>query len=382
MPEKQLKQLDGDKLRAPDPDEVEVSLFGPGYGESVLVHLHDNNWLIVDSCLDPPSLEPAPLIYLRRIHVEPKISVKKIVATHWHDDHMRGLADVLAECEEAEFICSGALRPEDFVRLAHIYKSGAMATTSSGIDEFTKVFEILQKRAASLGRRYIPPTFASADRSLWDSSDPICRVYALSPSDASIIAAGISFSKLIPTALQAKRSLIASGPNHASVVIHIDVRNIGILLGSDLQESGDPNLGWSVILDSRTRPRERAMFFKIPHHGSKNAHHDRVWSEMLEKRPVAALTPYQHGSKSLPSKDDVGRILSMTEHAYSTAFVGRKTKVKRDWTVEKTIRETVRDIHKVNASTGQVRLRVKPDRSWKVDLFGDGLLLAPQEGRP
>jgi len=40
------------KTTPPQPDELEISLFGPGYGESTLVHLGSGNWMIVDSCLD------------------------------------------------------------------------------------------------------------------------------------------------------------------------------------------------------------------------------------------------------------------------------------------------------------------------------------------
>ena len=36
----------------PRRDEVEVTLFGPGYGESVVVHAGVDDWLVVDSCLD------------------------------------------------------------------------------------------------------------------------------------------------------------------------------------------------------------------------------------------------------------------------------------------------------------------------------------------
>lgn len=39
----------------PAADEIEFSLFGPGYGEAVAVHLGDGTWLLIDSCIDPDS---------------------------------------------------------------------------------------------------------------------------------------------------------------------------------------------------------------------------------------------------------------------------------------------------------------------------------------
>lgn len=61
---------------APESDEIEVSLFGPGYGECVLLHVGFNNWFIVDSCVDPLTKDPIPLAYLDAINVNPAISVK------------------------------------------------------------------------------------------------------------------------------------------------------------------------------------------------------------------------------------------------------------------------------------------------------------------
>ena len=36
----------------PATNEVEISLFGPGYGECIVIHVGENEWVIVDSCID------------------------------------------------------------------------------------------------------------------------------------------------------------------------------------------------------------------------------------------------------------------------------------------------------------------------------------------
>ena len=79
---------------APSKDEVEVTLLGPGYGESIVVHFGQGEWIIVDSCIND-AREPQALEYLRAIGVEPDEAVSLIVATHWHDDHIRGMAKVV-----------------------------------------------------------------------------------------------------------------------------------------------------------------------------------------------------------------------------------------------------------------------------------------------
>src|SRR5260370_27238866 len=69
------------------PAELEVSLFGPGVGECVVVHLGLGEWLVVDSCVDPVSRKPVALNYLSELHVDVGKAVKQVVAKHWHDDH-------------------------------------------------------------------------------------------------------------------------------------------------------------------------------------------------------------------------------------------------------------------------------------------------------
>ena len=53
--------------------EIEVSLFGPGYGECLVLHLGDNTEIyIVDSCIHPHNRrQPVALAYLHHMHIDP-----------------------------------------------------------------------------------------------------------------------------------------------------------------------------------------------------------------------------------------------------------------------------------------------------------------------
>lgn len=360
---------------APEPDEIEVSIFGPGYGESVLLHVGQNKWFIVDSCIEPISEEPAPLTYLRKINVDPATSVKQVIATHWHDDHIRGLGNIVKTCISAEFVCSDALKLNEFLYIVSAYGVRTMMQ-NSGIGEFRKILEILEERMKLLKSRYLPIKWAIENRCLWKDypGSSNCSIYSLSPSDASVLAAKLDFSRLLPQEKESKKRLISITPNRSAVVLWVTIGDVIILLGSDLEEEGDPKTGWSVIVNTSSRPEGKASLFKIPHHGSKNAHHGSVWTEMLEDKPVAVVTPYENGKTTLPSKTDVERICSLTDKGYATA-INKGGKTTRDRTVEKTIRETVRYIKQLHTSIGHVRVRVKPSNPWTVELFGDALPL-------
>jgi glyoxylase-like metal-dependent hydrolase (beta-lactamase superfamily II) len=71
-------------------DEAEVSVFGPGFGECVVVHIGRGEWVVVDSCLDAESGRPVALEYLKQLGVDVATQVSLVIATHWHDDHIWG----------------------------------------------------------------------------------------------------------------------------------------------------------------------------------------------------------------------------------------------------------------------------------------------------
>ncbi|MEO0250326.1 MAG: MBL fold metallo-hydrolase [candidate division WOR-3 bacterium] len=107
------------------PEKPEVSLLGPGYGECVVIHLGGNVWVIVDSCIDSDTNQVSSLQFLRNIGVDPAATVRQVIATHWHDDHVRGLAATLEACPNAEFVCSAALRGREFLEFQNISRQEA-----------------------------------------------------------------------------------------------------------------------------------------------------------------------------------------------------------------------------------------------------------------
>lgn len=37
-------------MRKPDDNQVQIIEFGPGVGDSILIHIDDGYWVVVDSC--------------------------------------------------------------------------------------------------------------------------------------------------------------------------------------------------------------------------------------------------------------------------------------------------------------------------------------------
>ena len=334
----------------PERDQIEVCVFGPGYGECTILHLGDDNWIVVDSCKNSVTKRPVSIEYFESIGV-PLDHVRLVVATHWHDDHVRGLAEQLNAFSKAKFCCSGALTNKEFLATVVAYDQGHNIRGGSGVSEVLNVMEILAARSS--------PMRASPNRpvlTLEASNDlPKRVVCTLSPSDRQFDRFLAQLATFLPVPLETKTRMPDQAPNHLSVVIHVTIGDQAILLGADLEERGVSDLGWSAIVCDCNRPRNFAQIFKIPHHGSQNGHCDAVWTDMLVPNPVSILTPWNR-SNGLPTQSDVERIVDHTHSGFCTSSLSRRPRT-RAYHVEKQIRETVRRIRPVQFETGWVRLR-------------------------
>lgn len=342
----------------PDKDEVEVVLLGPGYGESVVLHTGHGGWVIVDSCINTEG-QPRALEYLESVGVDPAQEVDLIVATHWHDDHIRGMARLVEVCSQAEFCCANALLTEEFLAAADALEARHLSADGSGVRELHRVFTWLESKAS-------PPTFAGANRRIHLRDQ--CEIWSLSPGDAAFRDFLRSVGSLLPAPGRTKTRVPSVSPNELSVVLWIAIGNLALLLGSDLGAGG-----WLAILNSEERPAGKASVFKVPHHGSADAYEPEVWRQMLDRDPFAVLTPWQRGIRSLPSRGDVQRILAHTRHAYSTSSGRLRSRSRRrESMVDRSIRGAGIRVRRLEMRAPAIRLRCpigSADR-WRVQTFG------------
>ena len=343
---------------APDADEVEITVLGPGYGESIVVHIGQGRWIIVDSCIND-ARDPQALEYLLAIGVEPRDAVRLIVATHWHDDHIGGMSKLVDACPAARFCCAVTLRREEFYAAIHALNRGGAFAGSSGVRELHTLFEALAERGSK-------PHFVSADTRLF--TDGSCEIWTLSPHNDEVVRFLESIGTLFPKVGETTRRVGDVSPNQVAVVLWIKIHDAVILLGADLERRG-----WVKLVESQGRPQQRGKVFKVPHHGAASAYDPGVWQEMLEPNPIAVLTPWRRGGRALPEQDEMRRILAETEHAYLTSGTDSGARPRRrDSGVERSIQEANIRLRRIAPRWGAVRLRrqVNTETEWLVKLFG------------
>jgi beta-lactamase superfamily II metal-dependent hydrolase len=348
---------------APKSDELEVALFGPGYGEAIAVHLGEQNWMLVDSCLDPATREPAVETYLNQIGVDPS-AVRVIVASHWHDDHVRGLSRLVQVYSAAELQIASVFSDPEAQAFLATFNGNAEAKLTRGTGELF--------RAVSLSKNtyHVHQRSTILDISLPSMSGRVVAA-ALSPVQAAFAASIARMANYIPRTDRDLPIGHAPGelrPNMEAVAVHIDWTHDAVLLGSDLEEHSTH--GWTAVLsDAWSSERRPASVYKVAHHGSDSAHIQELWTSLLQKDPIACLTPFNNGDQHLPTEQDRKRIRAITPHAFITSDATRRPSIQSDKL--KRLGDLCTGLTRVNAGFGAVRLRKQSGASdWTVEQFG------------
>lgn len=261
--------------------------------------------------------------------IDPSSAIEMVVASHWHDDHVRGLSALFREAHTAKFVCSPALTRKEFLALSDLYAKTESAL-QNGPKEIQACLDEVAKRKAA-GQSH-PIRYAQPDRTLLELSSShhsaTTRLLSLSPSD-EMVSRTLMYASQTLSALERgvrEDSLIASAPNDTAIALRLDIGGRSILLGSDLEETNNPSVGWSSVLQGLATPHRPAQTFKVAHHGSYTGHHPDVWTTMLSPNPLSLLTPFKLGRHQLPTDDDRTRILALTGNAYISADPHAKSK--------------------------------------------------------
>ena len=134
---------------------------------------------------------------------------------------------------------------------------------SPGVQEFYDVIQALQERSQHVSSELLrPPVFATAGHCLW-------RVMCIFLAHG-ILALSMPYLLLIPLSclhidtlpicslerVSQNRAFAALTPNHAAVVLWVNIGEVFVLLGSGLEETGNPATGWSREPGFTTHSRE------------------------------------------------------------------------------------------------------------------------------
>lgn len=305
----------------PNSDVVEVNVFGPGFGESIAVHLGADRWLIVDSCCETDGGTPAAIGYLEAIGRRPEECVTYLVATHWHSDHVRGFAAEVDRCRSAFVWLTPALTYEALMTVLRLHSS----KLRGGFRELAVTMDVLKEREASAGPGgatfydYLGQSTAAHRIDRHPPGAPV-EIWALSPSARDRDEAAMDIRPHIAWDAVFTRDPPRPNHNHATIVLHVRVGTQQILLGGDRETVTGSGHGWITVRDAfHARGLGKASLLKVAHHGSPNGDTPVIWNDLLEADPVAVVTPFWRGKGGgRPRRDDLIRLCRSTPTSYLT----------------------------------------------------------------
>ena len=193
------------------PDQLSLVVFGPGFGESIVVHAPPGEWLVVDSLVDPTGVNPAA-----KLLADHRAEPSALLLTHPHEDHAAGFDAFVAQWPGAKI---GFLTAQVYSQRDRLSDPDYERSLRSGHAEHA----------------------AAAICDAWDRSS--ARKWDVSPgSTMKLGEATISVLGPSKRALESARKGKQVNPNVLSTPLAISWQGTRLVLGADL-----PAIGWGQI---------------------------------------------------------------------------------------------------------------------------------------
>ncbi|MEK7468065.1 MAG: MBL fold metallo-hydrolase [Planctomycetota bacterium] len=340
----------------PKPNEFELSLFGPGKGECVVLHLGTGTWFVIDSYVDRNSGRPIAEKYLNDIGVDPN-QISGLLVSHWHDDHVGGASMLARRAAKASVFVPVSLNDAETLRMLAADKKYEFRATSR-IGEFRQLCECAKDRL-----RHVV-----VDRTVCETE--MCTMRALSPSDEEVTKSLERLAKQLPPPGSPLLPFRGGNPNDASIVLLVNAGLLHLVLGSDLLQVNSAAAGWNAVVSNPAMKDVMAAITKVPHHGSKSSYSQVYWSKHSTPDGFAAIAPYRGGNVVLPRKADTKRLASLGKRVLVTQIPDGKVPRRRNAGAEKELEAICRNRRVLIGENGQIRFRwTRNARSVAVELF-------------
>ena len=304
-------------------DLVSIIVFGPGYGESIVIYIPHLGWGVIDSCLyrvKRNTINPA-LEYLKSKNVT---HLSFLILTHPHKDHFQGFNLIIDHfLGQIDRICyysgDGIREYRTFLTKKHILREPGLVALANIFKKFA------QAKKAGAHILNISERTEIVRRDTYGNQE--VEIIALSPSEDSIK----KYVQLLHKAISIKDGEFLSDINDRkhnllSSAILCKIGGLSLIFGSDLEAGDNKYMGWKGVMRNPDSLDLSAHFVKVPHHGSENAFYEPIWKEFSKNNsPVSVITPYDRESDPLPRIKIIRKIANLS----NTIAITAKTKTVR-----------------------------------------------------
>jgi hypothetical protein len=324
--------------------------------------------MVVDSCINRDTRRAVALDYFDRIGVDPATSVEVVVGTHWHDDHIGGLDQLVDRCPAGRFYCSAAVTADEIFVMAETAELlGTLST--SGVSTIRHIRRSLAERGQTMER-------CLESRMLWTAGSTV--VWSLAPSSEDTNRALEELPRALAAVSEGRKAPRVT--NHASVALWVDFGDVSAILGGDVEAPDSDARGWRAILRLAREGRPArvldATMLKVPHHGSDDAHCPEFYESLTRGTWTGVVTPFRAGRRHRPSPEDRARLASLGHPIYLTSDA-EPGRVRHDRVVDRTLRDGGIVIQSLDPPHGEVRLtRPRAADFWPAEFTPPAVRLA------
>jgi hypothetical protein len=280
-----------------DSQLLTVHVIGAGRGESVVLRLPNGHWGVVDCCArswNEPETN-ATLKLLRESSVE---NLEFLCLTHPHDDHYRGMSQILWEFPVKYFWHFGAQSAAHFKQIINYFREEAVKTgyrdAIDASNEYTRIWAMVHVRRKTGATRLKASRPGTPLYPVPADPGASFQIVGLAPSDNQTYDYHQAFATCFDDQGRFVHSLPRSHHNRISVGIRIKFGTTRIILGGDVEKPG-----WLDVIQEMRDEDLTAHLVKVSHHGSENGYCDGLWSRFSARgKPQALVTSY--ASQNLP----------------------------------------------------------------------------------
>lgn len=280
-------------------DRLEVHVFNAGIGESIVLGLPGGKWGVVDcyaTSLADETTNPA-LAFLQAKGVG---ELEFLCLSHAHDDHYRGMSQLLRKLSIREFWRFGAVETADLqVKLAQVLLDEADRTGDPAVLESVRELprilgEVERRRRRSRNRFAV--RYVGENQDLYPLPPPppgaaaVATIRAVAPSGNQISRyhRALDDYAIRVTSHPARRAKRVN-QNIASVALVITYGQARVVLGGDVETEG-----WDDALRVCAPNGLAADVVKVSHHGSDTGYAPGLWAAFSAcGKPIAIVTPYR-----------------------------------------------------------------------------------------
>lgn len=359
--------------RPPAHDEVEVSLFGPGVGEALAIHIGDGRWVLVDSCRDRDGTN-ATLQYLDALGIDPAESVDWVIITHAHDDHVSGLANVVRACSSAQLVFPAASTEVEFLSLLEV--DYGLRGYGVGLRVYREFHDVLSTMRTT--HRLHDVHYADAGKVLPPGaalSPPVAmRMVALAPSSDAVAQSRRAFAVLADSFRRSGevRQISRRDPNSYSLGLLLETLGIRVLLGGDVLNGTSSKTGWRYVC-SAFAP-QRVDIHKVPHHGSMGAFSDGIWQHWLHQNSINIVTTYL--PSGIPNAGGIAHMAAFGHKLFATSRTISAAEPRKVKNVRAALSGVSRSVRSSRGLVGHICVRIQPGKAPSVSLASPALQLA------